>query len=245
MNLTGRLIQVTDVTARERDQMFSLMDAYYENLDRSTFDAHLEEKHWVILLQGPISRVVRGFSTQMLMSLEIQQRPVRALFSGDTIVDRDYWAHNPLAQIWGRFALSLIDDDFAMPLYWFLITKGYKTYRFLPVFFNEFYPRYESLTPAWASEVTDALARTKYPAEYESRSGTIRSVGSACRLRDGVAEIETRRLTDPHIRFFAERNPGHARGDELCCLAPLTRENFTPAAYRVIGPTAVFSGVTG
>ena len=41
------------------------------------------------------------------------------------------------------------------------------------------------------------------------------------------------RLRDPHVRFFHGRNPDHARGDELCCLAPLTRANFTPAAYRV------------
>ena len=30
-----------------------------------------------------------------------------------------------------------------------------------------------------------------------------------------------------------------ANGDELCCLAPLSRANFTPAAYRVIGPEPV------
>jgi len=41
------------------------------------------------------------------------------------------------------------------------------------------------------------------------------------------------------VRFFVERNPGHACGDELCCLAPLTRANFTPAAHRVIGPEPV------
>jgi hypothetical protein len=58
-------------------------------------------------------------------------------------------------------------------------------------------------------------------------------------LRSGVAEITEQRLRDPHVRFFAERNPGHASGDELCCIAPLTRENFTPAAYRVIGSTPV------
>ena len=29
---------------------------------------------------------------------------------------------------------------------------------------------------------------------------------------------------------------GYIHGDELCCLAPLTRANFTRAAYRVIGP---------
>ena len=164
MKLTGRLVRVIDVTDVEREEMFSLMDAYYENMDRSNFRTHLAEKHWVILLQDSISLAVRVFSTQMLLHTEIQQRPVGALFSGDTIVEHAYRAHNPLAQLWTRFALLLIDDDSAAPLYWFLITKGYKTHRLSPVFFHEFYRRYDKLTPAWASELADVFARYKYPA---------------------------------------------------------------------------------
>ena len=57
-----------------------------------------------------------------------------------------------------------------------------------------------------------------------------------------VADVTPERLRDPHVAFFVRRNPGHARGDELCCLAPLTRANFTPAAYRVIGPEAAAVG---
>jgi hypothetical protein len=62
----------------------------------------------------------------------------------------------------------------------------------------------------------------------------IRAAATGDRLRPGVADLTPQRLRDPHVRFFVERNPGHAGGDELCCLAPITRENFTPAAYRVI-----------
>jgi hypothetical protein len=51
--------------------------------------------------------------------------------------------------------------------------------------------------------------------------------------------VTVERLRDPHVCFFLARNPGHASGDELCCLAPLTRANFTPAAYRVIGAEPV------
>ena len=54
-----------------------------------------------------------------------------------------------------------------------------------------------------------------------------------------IVPLTRERLRDPHVRFFAERNPGHTRGDELCCLAPLTRAAFTSAAYRVIGPEPV------
>ena len=63
------------------------------------------------------------------------------------------------------------------------------------------------------------------------------------RLRPGVADPPGGRLRDPHVRFFLERNPGHAAGDELCCIAPLTRSAFTEAAYRVIGPETADAAV--
>ncbi len=241
MNLNGRLVPVADVTDSERKQMFSLMEACYEQMERSAFEDDLREKQWVILLEDPIDDVVRGFSTQTLLEVDVEERPVRALFSGDTIVAPEYWARNPLAQVWGRFALSLIDADPSAPLYWFLITKGYKTYRFLPVFFDEFYPRHDAPTPEWARCVIDALGRHKYPTAYDHRNGIVRAGLSSYRLRTGVAGITERRLRDPHVRFFAERNPNHTLGDELCCFAPLNRENFTAAAYRVIGETPALS----
>jgi hypothetical protein len=39
-------------------------------------------------------------------------------------------------------------------------------------------------------------------------------------------------LRDPAVGFFVEKNPRHELGDELCCIAPLTRKNFSVAAER-------------
>ncbi len=89
----------------------------------------------------------------------------------------------------------------------------------------------------------DALGRARYPAAYDPAAGLVRTgPGKDC-LRDGVADITPERLRDPHVRFFAERNPRHKDGEELCCLAPLSRENFTPAAYRVLGREPAAAGV--
>ena len=242
MKLNGRLARVADLTDSQQEQMFSLMEAHYENMDRSVFDADLEQKQWVILLDDPVDGAVYGFSTQTLLDAVVDDRPVRVLFSGDTIVDRDHWAQNPLAQVWGRFALSLIETEHSAPLYWFLIAKGYKTYRFLPVFFREFYPRYDVPTPLWSSRLIHTLGREQYPTAYDSNAGVVRANQFGCRLRPDVAAVTGERLRDAHVRFFTEQNPGHAHGDELCCIAPLTRENFTAAAYRVIGAPSATVG---
>jgi hypothetical protein len=245
MRLKARLVASDAVDRGLRDAMFALMDRHYENVNPRAFAADLDEKDWVIVLTDPHTELLCGFSTQMLLRVDVAGRSVQALFSGDTIVDRDRWGDNALAQAWGHLALSLIDAHEDAELYWFLISKGYKTYRFLPLFFHEFYPRHDVPTPAWARALVDALARHKYPAMYDPTAGIVKADCCKDRLRPGVAELTPERLRDPHVRFFASRNPGHTGGDELCCIAPLTRSNFTPAAYRVIGPEPVALEVSG
>jgi hypothetical protein len=236
MRLSARLTPTADVTARQRDALFALMERHYANVRRDVFDADLSAKPWVILVTDPATAELCGFSTQTLLDAVAGGRPVKALFSGDTIVDRNHWGDPALAHAWGRLALSLIDTLPGVELYWFLICKGYKTYRFLPLFFHEYFPRPDESTPAWVQTIIDALARTRFPEAYDAHAGIIRAGPSQYRLRQGLADVTPERLRDPNVRFFHERNPGHADGDELCCLAPLTRGNFTPAAYRVIGP---------
>jgi hypothetical protein len=243
MRLKGLLVPTRAVTDAQRTAMLALMHQHYENVDWATFARDLEEKDWVILLFDAQTEALAGFSTQMLLSVEAAGQPIKALFSGDTIIARDHWGDNALAHVWGRLALSLIENCSGTDLYWFLISKGYKTYRFLPLFFHEFFPRYDACTPPWARSVLDALAQYKYARAYDPAAGVIRSHAGKDRLRRGVAEVTPERLYNPHVRFFAERNPGHECGDELCCLARLTRENFTAAAYRVIGPNPVLPEV--
>ena len=239
MRLSARLTATADVSAAQRDAMFALMQQHYVNVQRDVFDADLAEKPWLILVSDPANGDLCGFSTQMLLDADAEGRPIKALFSGDTIIDRKHWGDQALAHAWGRFALSLIDAHPDVELYWFLISKGYKTYRFMPLFFHEFYPRHDTPTPSWARTVIDALGHSRYPDDYDAQAGVIRAGPWQYRLREGLADVTPERLRDGHVRFFHTANPHHQRGDELCCLAPLTRDNFTPMAYRVIGAEPV------
>jgi hypothetical protein len=244
MKLTAQLVDVTDVTPPQREEMFALMHDHYANVRRHVFEADLADKRWVILVRDAASDGLCGFSTQTVLEAEVGGRPVKALFSGDTIIRRDCWGDQALSHTWGRFALALIDAHPCEEWYWFLISQGYKTYRFLPLFFHEFYPRHDAATPGPMQAVLDALARDHYPEAYDAAGGVIRATPLQYRLHPGVAGVTPERLRDPHVCFFHTRNPGHSCGDELCCLAPLTRANFTRAAYRVIGPEPAALGVS-
>jgi len=243
MKLVANLVDAADLTSHERDEMFALMDEHYANVRRDHFEADLADKRWVIVVREPSEDRLCGFSTQTLIEARIASRPIKALFSGDTIIHRDCWGDSALFHVWGRLALALIDDYPGDELYWFLISQGYKTYRLLPLFFHEFYPRFDKLTPSSVKEVLDGLASARYPKDYDAETGVIRAKPQQYCLRPGLAEATRERLRDPHVSFFYAGNPGHGLGDELCCLAPLTRDNFKPVAYRVIGPEPALVGM--
>lgn len=235
---TGRLIgavqPVAALSSRERARMFRLLGDNFTNTAWQRFETDLAEKEWVILLRDGESGVIQGFSTLMRLDTELDGEPVTAFFSGDTIIQRDFWGQTVLPRLWSRHVFSLAAAMTGRRVYWFLICSGYKTYRFLPVFFREFYPRYDRATPACAKQLMDVLGRHKYPGEYDAVAGVIRFCEPSA-LKEGIADITPRRLRDPHIAYFQAANPGHGGGDELVCITEISPANVTPAGRRMLG----------
>ena len=233
MKLRASIDDVCCLHPEDRDAMFGLMEQNYANMRRSRFDADLGTKPLVILVRSSEGRLV-GFSTQKVLEAEVDGELVHALYSGDTVIDRRYWGDSALAHTWGNFALELIERQLPGRLVWFLTSKGFRTYRYLPLFFHEFFPRPSVETPAWESAVIDALGSSVGRKRYDPSRKIIRAYDDGDFVRPAIASPGGRPDTDPYVRFFVDHNPGFAQGDELCCLAPLTRKNFTRAAYRVI-----------
>lgn len=229
-------IKVTDLERHCRDAMYELFSRHYDRTERDRFEQDLARKDWVLQLFDPKSGRLCGFSTQVLLRFALQGQNLRVLFSGDTIVDPRYWGETALIREWGRLVAKILNGSSNDPLYWYLISKGYKTYRFLPVFFREFYPRFDDESSSGAREIVDALGERLFAGDYDAERGLVIASPDKDRLRPELAHVSPSRLSDPHIRFFLERNPGYVRGDELCCLAPLGFENFKPAGIRLLDP---------
>lgn len=234
MKLAGKIKEVNSLSQVEKDRMFELMASYFDNMKRETFERDLSEKQWVILLEDLDIGYIRGFSTQMLMSEKIDKVSVKAVFSGDTIIEKEYWGQTELVKVWGKLIFSLIEKYKDSRLYWFLVSMGYKTYRFLKVYFYEFYPCYNKEFPRFEKAVLDVFAHKKHPLEYDANSGIIHFNYPKERLKAGVADVSAQRLSDPHIRFFVEKNPLYAQGDELACLTELKEENMRPVLKKII-----------
>ena len=88
MPLRGDVIATETVTRADIDRMYTLMRQYFTGVERTAFLADLTEKPWVILLRDAETGLLHGFSTLCLMEETVKGIPVRAFFSGDTIIDR-------------------------------------------------------------------------------------------------------------------------------------------------------------
>ena len=214
-------------------ELFAIFAQHYRRVTFAQFFADLREKDAVILLRDAQAQTPRGFSTQVVSHLTHRGEPLRVLFSGDTIIDRAHWGEQELVRAWCRFAGQTLAAE-PTRLFWFLISKGCRTYRYLPIFFRDFFPRHATPTPEFAQTLMHALGAEKFGAHYDPARGVASFPDSRGHLDPALADIPASRLADPDIAFFLEKNPGHARGDELLCLAEISAENMRGLAKRML-----------
>jgi hypothetical protein len=229
--LHGEIVAVQQLTEQEKKTMYSLMDKYYEDIIFSVFIEDLEEKDYCILLYDTNNRI-KGFSTQKIMSVAVVEEKVYGVFSGDTIIHPDYWGSIELYKLFAKSFISY--GKRYKSFYWFLISKGYKTYKMLPLFFKEFYPNYAEKTPAYEQKLIHSFGEMKFPDEYSRESGVIQYKGTKDKLKPGVADITEKQLKDLNIIHFVKLNPEHVKGNDLVCIAKLTEENLKPAVRRLL-----------
>ncbi len=106
-----------------------------------------------------------------------------------------------------------------VPLYWYLICSGYRTYLSLVRNFPEHWPHHERAMPAWELGLIDSLSRSRYGDAWKARRGVISFGEAQPMLRTLVAPLTSAVLALPEVRFFVAANPAYAQGDELAMIA--------------------------
>ena len=218
------------VSTLDVQRMYALYSTYYSATSPDQFAADFAAKDHLIELVD--DGELRGFSTVAVFDFQAGGAARRAIFSGDTIIDHRYWGEQALATAFCRFAGSVYAADPSKPLYWFLIAKGHRTYRYLGAFSQEYCPHPSRPTPALMAECIDVLARTRFGPAWKPELGIVRFDGSRGHLKARWATPHAALASRLEAHFFLERNPGHADGDELCCLTELVPANLRSHARR-------------
>src|SRR5439155_22407121 len=140
--------------------MLALLAEHFTGVTPEQFARDLAEKNLALLLRRGETLV--GFSTLLAYTATFDGRPLNVIYSGDTIVTPDAWGTTALPRAWvaGVEALRA-----ALPpgrCFWLLLTSGFRTYRFLPVFWRDFFPRFDAPTPPEPQRLLNQLARERF-----------------------------------------------------------------------------------
>lgn len=218
--LNGAVKPIKEYTESEVNTMYHIMEQFYDNTDREVFLRDFYDKDYCLALRLDSGEIV-GFTTAKLLRFTVDGREINGIFSGDTIIHKSYWGEPELFKVWANFWFSYAEkyEEF----YWFLICKGYKTYRIMPLFWTEYYPCYKCDTPEYEKKITDTYATLLYPDEYNPKTGVIEYKKTKDKLKIGVADIGEHELKNKDTAFFCKANPDYIKGNDLACLAKIDK----------------------
>ncbi|OUR93682.1 hypothetical protein A9Q84_19660 [Halobacteriovorax marinus] len=226
---------VTSLTRETITELYNLYSLYYENVQLDQFTSDLLKKMKIIIMRNP-KKEICGFSTITFFSLDDHPEKPYCIYSGDTIIHQDYWGTSALTiEFLKNIMLAKLQNPFK-PVWWFLISKGYKTYLLLANNFHEYYPRVNVNTPSDKLNIIESLSEKIYPNCFSRETGIISfDDDNHERLKQFVAPI-TDQITakNKKIKFFQDSNPNWEKGDELACIGKVSLALGFTHPYKVI-----------
>jgi hypothetical protein len=214
----ARYQPIHKVTVHDLRAMYAVFRRYYDNISLEQFIEDMSGKTGIFVLRDDNENRIVGFSTLTSKKLRMGRRSVTGVFSGDTILESEYWGNRSLqVAFYVRMVLERFKRPFS-PVFWLLISKGYKTYLLLANNFSRYYPDVEGRFD-WLEPYVDAYCRTLFPHAYCPDRKLLDFGEGSTHLKGEVTPI-TREMRERHpkIRFFEECNPSWQRGTELPCI---------------------------
>ncbi len=225
--LTSRYVSISDLSLALRDRMFSLFSMHYDCVNRETFDADLTSKNGALMLYDS-SGEIQGFSTMLWDAVPMEDCEV--VYSGDTIIHPDYWGSRELISQFCWLCGQRVRRT-PKPLYWFLISKGHRTYQFLPLFSKRWFPSPDHLDEL-AARLAATCAEAMFGKAWKPAEGLLRFKESMGQLKPSLAQSTELRLGNRYVQYFQENNPNFASGEELVCMVNMDAENLRGTALR-------------
>lgn len=231
--LVHQLKKPVEINEKERKRMFLLMDENYDCVDFSSFTKDLSVKDYASLLMDE-NEVIQGFSTYALNPAGTGDEGYNILFSGDTIINPSYWGSRIMAKSWSEVIGGLLNKYPEKKLYWLLISKGHRTFMYLPLYFNDFVPHPCMNGKEKLREIANKTAASMFGENYRPDAGVIRFKRSLGQLKKSLAHKTRQKQQNEWVNFFLQKNPDFTLGVELVCLAEISEANLKPVVWRMI-----------
>ena len=222
--LTFKLINRTSLKEPQVSRMYNLMCDNYDNMSEIQFREDLQSKDYVGLLLNEVHEIF-GFTTIKVNPVLIEG--VNSIFSGDTIIDKNYWGKNDLVSGWVKATGQISSLDTTKPWVWFLISKGHRTYMFLPIYFNDYYPSIDQDKGKELEPIIKSIAKKKYKDTWFDEEGVLRFEKELGNMNNELCN-DTFNSNNKYAKFFLNKNPRFFKGEELVCGTWLNEDNLHP-----------------
>lgn len=235
-NLTpyGRYIKKVKVTHEQLCEMYAIYKDYYQNTQFSIFENDFGKKQGAIIIFHPITNKIVGFSTVDIQHFKYQTKQYTVLFSGDTVVQKEFWGARTLQSTMMKLLIKLRIQYASHEFYWLLISKGYKTYLTLTNNCYVYYPHMNGENQQLAP-VVETYCRKFFPEYFDEEAGLLNFGSDYQPLKQDVAPItEQMRFDNPKISFFEEKNPTWHLGTELPCIGRLSWTDLARYPFRLM-----------
>jgi hypothetical protein len=228
--IVARVLATGELTPSQWDEVWILTQEFFD-VERDYAETELRKRQRIALFH--LNDALLGMAAIDVIPARFRGRDITAICTAHVLIRENWRGRNLLQKLGWRIFLDERLRHPLRPIYWFFDAFGYKSYLLLPRNFATFWPRYDQPTPAAQAALMDALAQQAYgPAWRPARGIAVRS--GQKRMRHTAAPLVLAKDSDPHLEFFAQANPGHAEGDMLVCLCPLSWPNWLSLARNAL-----------
>jgi hypothetical protein len=225
-----------DLTYAQADALWALY-APHHHVTRARFEERWREMDQVgLFVEGGQAVGMIGIRYR---AFEVEGEEVQTIYFGQVFLPPRLRGQFLIQRLVTELYLKARLKGFRAPVMFWSDALSYKPYLIMARNLAEFYPSPDWETPPRVKALLDKIGQHYYPGCYDSETGTVKKPARA--LREGVADIAERDLSDRHIRFYAARNAGHADGDGLLITCPLSAHNLQSFLQRLVkrrGPRA-------
>ena len=228
--ITTSVLATGAIPQQAWDEIWTLTAEFFD-VERDYALAELRKRQSIAMFR--MNGALLGMAAIDIYPAKFRGRRLCIISTAHVLIRENWRGRNLIQKLGLRMFLRARLRHPLRPIYWFFDTFSYKSYLLLPRNFRTFWPRFDEPTPEARAALMDQLAKEMYgPAWRPARGLAVRS--GQKRLRESAAPLVLRPDAGPDLEFFARMNPGHAEGDMLVCLCPLTLSNWLSVARRAL-----------
>lgn len=186
----------------------------------------------VLFRQRASGRLIGCIGVRFHDFLIAGSRPMPTLYFGQVYIEPAFRGRMLIQRTVLGFMLKAKCRHPLGTCYFWTDALTYKPYLVMANNLADYYPHPDRATPPDILALQDAIGARYYPDTFQAETRTVNKPSNL--LNDQSVVITERDLQNRFIGFYAQRNPGHAKGDGLLLVCPMSLKNVLHFLLRLI-----------